>query len=164
MSATGLPSIGVTASAEKLCALPNPAATEGLGGRIATHLRDGDLVALFGDLGVGKTTLSRGILRGLGYEGPAPSPTFTLVQHYVTDGLSVAHFDLYRLASREEIFELGLDEALHEGVVLIEWPEILGDTLPNERLEVHLADADEGRMARLVGRGHWFDCLGALAV
>jgi tRNA threonylcarbamoyl adenosine modification protein YjeE len=146
------------------CELPDPRASEALGERIAGQLQRGDVVALFGDLGSGKTTLSRGVLRGLGHTGPVPSPTFTLVQHYETRDLTVAHFDLYRLAARDEIFELGLDEACHEGAVLIEWPEILEDGLPAERLEVHLSDIGDGRAARLAGYGGWADRLDALTV
>lgn len=149
---------------DAICELLDPSASEGLGKRIAAQLQRGDVVALFGDLGAGKTTLSRGILRGLGYTGSVPSPTFTLVQHYETRDLKVAHFDLYRLASRDEIFELGLDEAYDEGGVLIEWPEILGDALPVERLEVHLSDIGDGRAARLTGYGKWADRLDALTV
>lgn len=148
--------------AEQSFALPDAEATEALGRALAIHLQRGDLVALIGDLGAGKTTLARGILRALGQEGPVPSPTFTLVQHYDSAPLRVAHFDLYRLAAREEVFELGLDDACHEGVALIEWPEILGETIPEDRLELHLADAGEGRMARLVGHGAWASRLSGL--
>ena len=164
MSVTGDSMISVVACMEATCELSDPQASEALGKRIATQLQRGDVIALFGDLGAGKTTLSRGVLRGLGHAGPVPSPTFTLVQHYATDDLSVAHFDLYRLTSRDEIFELGLDEACHEGAVLIEWPEILDDALPEERLEVHLSDAGNGRSVRLVARGAWADRLSTLTI
>jgi len=112
-----------------------------------------------GDLGAGKTTLARGLLRALGEAGPVPSPSFTLVQHYEITPVAVAHFDLYRLASVEESFELGLDEACHAGAALVEWPEILGDTMPKDRLEVHLRETSDGRAARLIGLGHWADRL-----
>lgn len=149
---------------ERVISLPDEEATLALGTAIAAALRRGDVVTLCGDLGAGKTTLSRGILRALGHAGPVPSPTFTLVQHYETPQLSVAHFDLYRLASREEIFELGFDDACHDGTVLVEWPEILGADLPANRLDVRFADAGSGRSVCLCGYGDWAARLGALEV
>lgn len=148
--------------AERRLTLPDSDATEALGHALAVELRRGDFLALMGDLGAGKTTMARGLLRALGEEGPVPSPTFTLVQHYESAALSVAHFDLYRLASVEESFELGLDEACHAGAALVEWPEILGGTMPVDRLEIHLLEADNGREAQLVGLGAWADRLAAL--
>lgn len=150
--------------AERCLTLADADATEALGRALAILLRRGDFVALMGDLGAGKTTLARGLLRALGEDGPVPSPTFTLVQHYETASLAVAHFDLYRLASAEESFELGLDEASHAGAVMVEWPEILGDAMPVDRLEVHLLETDQGREARLFGMGGWADRLGGLDV
>ena len=144
--------------------LPDEVATLALGAAIAGLLRVGDLLILSGDLGAGKTTLSRGVLRGLGHAGPVPSPTFTLVQHYETERLALAHFDLYRLAARDEIFELGFDDALHEGVVLVEWPEILGEGLPADRLAVRLGDSGTGRLAQITGFGDWAARLRALAI
>ena len=104
-------------------ALPDLAATAALGARIAAALRPGDAVALEGDLGAGKTTLARAILAALGLDENVPSPTFTLVQTYDTPQLRVSHFDLYRLKSEAEMQELGLEEALEDGAVLVEWPE-----------------------------------------
>ena len=99
------------------------AATEALGARIAAGLGNGDTVALKGDLGAGKTTLARAILRALGVTESVPSPTFTLVQSYETPRLTLRHYDLYRIRNPREIDELGLEEALEDGAVLIEWPE-----------------------------------------
>ena len=144
--------------------LPDEAATLALGAAIAGLLRRGDLLTLSGDLGAGKTTLSRGVLRGLGHAGPVPSPNFTLVQHYETERLALAHFDLYRLAARDEIFELGFDDALHEGVVLVEGPEVLGEGRPADRLAVRLEDSGTGRLAQMTGFGDWAARLRALAV
>jgi tRNA threonylcarbamoyladenosine biosynthesis protein TsaE len=136
--------------------LPSPAATEALGARIARVLRPGDVVALYGGLGVGKTTLARGLIRALmGEETEAPSPTFTLVQTYAAPGVEVVHADLYRLAAAEESVELGLEDAFATAATVIEWPERLGSRLPEDRLDVHLSDANGGRTAQLIGRGAW---------
>jgi len=103
--------------------LEDEAATAALGARIARGLKQGDAVLLEGELGAGKTTLARAILRSLGVESHVPSPTFTLVQPYETAQLALYHFDLYRIESASEIAELGMDEALDEGAALVEWPE-----------------------------------------
>jgi tRNA threonylcarbamoyladenosine biosynthesis protein TsaE len=109
-----------------------------------------------GPLGAGKSSLARGLIRALtGEATEAPSPTFTLVQTYETPRFPVAHFDLYRLASADEAFELGFDEALDEGAAVIEWPEKLGHHQPPDRLDVEIAIAGEGRRARLTPHGAW---------
>src|SRR3989442_10751869 len=100
-----------------------------MGARIAIALRLGDTVALAGDLGAGKTTLARAILRALGVRDEVPSPTFTLVQSYDTSP-RIAHFDLYRLKSAREMEELGFEDALTDGAVLVEWPERAPEVLP----------------------------------
>src|SRR3984885_3738907 len=94
---------------ERTVSLPGLDATQALGARIAASLKVGDAVALQGDLGAGKTTLARAILRALGVTEEVPSPTFTLVQQYDTERLSVRHYDLYRVANAAEMGELGLD-------------------------------------------------------
>jgi tRNA threonylcarbamoyladenosine biosynthesis protein TsaE len=135
--------------------LPDDAATAALGARIGASARPGDVVALMGDLGAGKTTLARGLIRSLtGPETEAPSPTFTLVQSYVAPRLTIWHFDLYRLKDSREARELGLEEAV-DGLALIEWPERLGRDLPHARLEVRLSFAGQGRIARLVDLDDW---------
>ena len=135
--------------------LPDDAATAALGARIGAVARTGDVVALMGDLGAGKTTLARGLIRSLaGLETEAPSPTFTLVQSYVAPALTIWHFDLYRLKDSKEAQELGLEEAV-DGLALIEWPERLGRDLPHARLEVRLSFAGQGRIARLVDLDDW---------
>ena len=141
--------------AEKLSmelALPDLAATAELGARIAAGLRPGDLVALSGDLGAGKTTLARAILLALGVAENVPSPTFTLVQAYDTPNLRVSHYDLYRLKSESEMRELGLDDALDDGAVLVEWPE---RALLPDGLRIDLANDGVTRRARLEGPAHW---------
>jgi len=135
--------------------LADEAASAALGQRLAIAARPGDVIALYGDLGAGKTTLARALIRALaGPETEAPSPTFTLVQTYETPGLPVWHFDLYRLENPGEARELGLEEAV-DGLALIEWPERLGRDLPRMRLEVRLSFAGTGRIARLVDLDDW---------
>ncbi len=137
-------------------ALADLAATAALGTEIAASLAVGDLVALAGDLGAGKTTLARGILTGLGLSGPMPSPTFTLVQTYEAPKLVVRHYDLYRIEDPREIAELGLDEALEDGAVLVEWPERAGGLLPDDLLTVSLTMPDaHTRLAELSGPARW---------
>jgi tRNA threonylcarbamoyl adenosine modification protein YjeE len=136
--------------------LPDPAATAALGARIAEGLERGDTVALEGDLGAGKTTLARAVLRALGVEGEVPSPTFTLVQLYETPRLTVRHYDLYRIENPDELGELGLDEALAEGAALVEWPEHAGGNLAGDRLHVRLRTTGEtSRHAALRGPARW---------
>ncbi len=137
--------------------LPAAADMEALGAALAVRLRAGDVVALHGPLGAGKTTLARGLVRSLtSAEEEVPSPTFTLVQVYDSARLTVAHFDLYRLKDAGEAEEIGLWEALDEGAALIEWPERLGDSLPADRLAVEIDFSPTGgRVARLTGHGAW---------
>ena len=118
---------GSEGSAAPSVVLPDAAATEALGRALAEQLRPGDVVALFGMLGAGKTTLARGILQGLGHSGDVASPTFPIVQVYEPPDtrLPAWHVDLYRIEAAPELDELGLDEALDDGVLLIEWPERL---------------------------------------
>ena len=134
-------------------------ATTALGRAVAPRLEPGEAVLLYGPLGMGKSTLARGLIRALaGEEEDVPSPTFTLVQFYETDP-PVAHFDLYRLTRPEEAFEIGLDEALDVGAALIEWPERLGDdparALGPDRLTITLEERGEGRHATVSGAGAW---------
>lgn len=112
-----------------------------LGTRLASVLRPGDVVALSGDLGAGKTTLARAILQGLGHVGDVPSPSFTLVQTYPDLPLPVAHADLYRLKSAGEAEPLALDDWLLDGALLLEWPERLGGSIWPDRLWLRLDGA-----------------------
>lgn len=150
--------------------LPDLAATESLGSALARLLRPGDVVALFGDLGAGKTALARALIRALpGPPGAAdeevPSPTFTLVQIYERRPAPVWHFDLYRLESAAEVEELGFSEAL-AGIALVEWPERLGALLPADALHVTLTfvKTGAGRLARLEGGGDWPQRLAELTI
>ena len=135
--------------------LPDMAATALLAARIAPLLGVGDAVALWGDLGAGKTSLAREILRALGITEDVPSPTFTLVQFYEGPHLKVAHFDLYRLSDPDEAYEIGLDEALEDGAAVIEWPERLEGRLPADRLDIEIAMEGEARRASLSRHGAW---------
>jgi tRNA threonylcarbamoyladenosine biosynthesis protein TsaE len=141
-----------------ILSLPDEAATQALGAGLAPLLRPGDAVCLTGPLGAGKSTLARALIRAL--TSPAeevPSPTFTLVQFYDAEGLTLAHFDLYRLSDPDEAYEIGLDEALETGAALIEWPQRLEDRLPPDRLDIEIAITGDGRVARLVPHGAWKD-------
>jgi tRNA threonylcarbamoyladenosine biosynthesis protein TsaE len=137
--------------------LPDEAATKMLGARIAEGLKTGDLVALSGELGAGKTALARAILHHLGVTEEVPSPSFTLVQSYDTGTLAVYHFDLYRLERAGELVELGLDDALNSGAALVEWPEHgLPMSLLDDALRVSLVAASgESRIAKLSGPARW---------
>ncbi len=135
----------------------SPQALEAFGAELAQSLGLGEAVCLFGPLGAGKSTLARGLVRALTRpDQDVPSPTFTLIQTYQGPDFPVAHFDLYRLKRPEEAFEIGLDEALDLGAVVVEWSERLGDALPPDRLDVRLEIADDGgRLATLRGHGVW---------
>lgn len=139
--------------------LPDEAATERLGAALARRLRPRDVIALQGGLGVGKTTLARAILRAASDDPNliVPSPTFTLVEVYDTRRGTFWHFDLYRLESPEQVFELGWEEARADGIALIEWAERLGRLLPDERLMVTLAIEGDGRRADLQGDARFGD-------
>lgn len=122
-----------------------------LGGALAPLLRRGDVIALDGGLGAGKTTLARAILQGLGAEEDIPSPTFTLVQYYDSPPLRLPawHVDLYRLSGVDAVLELGIEEAYERNVCLIEWPDRLGSLLPASALRLRLTPTDGGRARRL---------------
>ena len=131
-------------------ALADSAATERAGALLADVLPAGDLVIyLHGDLGAGKTTLVRGLLRALGHEGRVPSPTYTLVEPYTLGRRELKHLDLYRLADPEELAFLGIRDM--GGVLLIEWPERGAHFLPPPDLECRLSTAGPGRVLDVVG-------------
>lgn len=142
---------------ERTVPLVDLAATEALGARIAAALSVGDAVALEGDLGAGKTTLARGLIRELARDAAlaVPSPTFTLVEIYETPAGPLWHFDLYRLNNPDEAWELGIEQGFAEAISLIEWPERLGALLPATRLDLTLAIDGEARRATLSGGEAW---------
>jgi tRNA threonylcarbamoyl adenosine modification protein YjeE len=137
--------------------LPDEAATRQFGRFLAEELESGDVVALSGGLGAGKTTLARAIVRALAGDEAleVPSPTFTLMQTYDTAHGPVVHADLYRVNDPEELTELGFEEASESGILLVEWPERAGSALKQDRLEIALEiSSGEGtRTARLSGTG-----------
>jgi len=138
--------------------LADEAATQRLGAAVAQRLRPGEAVCLSGPLGAGKSTLARALVRALTTpDEEVPSPTFTLVQFYEGARLNIAHFDLYRLSSPDEAYEIGLDEALDEGCAVIEWPERLEGRLPADRLDIEISPVENGdsRRARLTPHGAW---------
>jgi tRNA threonylcarbamoyl adenosine modification protein YjeE len=142
--------------------LPDEAAAGRFAAGLAMLLAPGDLICLSGDLGTGKTTLARALIRALAGDAgmEVPSPTFTLVQDYPLPGLHLTHMDLYRLEDPEEIEELGLDEALTAGAVIIEWPEHAAGRLPAGGLRIRLEEAGDGRIAHLSCLdGNWQDRL-----
>src|SRR5260370_8965342 len=130
--------------------LADESATGQLGATLARRLRPGDVVGLMGELGSGKTTLARAILRAAAGDPDliVPSPTFTLVEVYETARGTYWHFDLYRLETPQQVYELGWEEALAEGIALVEWPQRLGDLLP-KHLSVTLEMDGDGRRALL---------------
>jgi len=140
--------------------LPDPAATDALGAKLAEILRTGDVVALEGPLGSGKTALARAAIRALTDPSEeVPSPTFTLVQVYQSDAGPLYHFDLYRLEAPDQAVELGVDDAFSDGISLVEWPDRLGGYLPRRHLKITLAaGADkDSRIARISGGVQWKD-------
>jgi len=128
--------------------LADAAATEAYGERLAPLLRAGDVIALHGSLGAGKTTFARGLLRGLGYRGDVSSPTFPIVQAYAPPDTIIPlwHVDLYRIEDTSELDEIGLDEALEEAALVIEWPQRLPFLWP-DTLQLTLSDEPGGGRA-----------------
>lgn len=121
---------------------PNEQATISLGQALATVSDQGDVWALYGTLGMGKSVWARAFIQHLTAAKEVPSPTFTLVQVYETLDLEIFHYDLYRLKSPEEIWELNIEEAMGQGICLIEWPEKMGAYLPRTCMRVRITPWD----------------------
>jgi len=133
--------------------LATEADTERLGTALAPRLHTGHVLFLHGELGAGKTTFVRGILRGLGYAGAVKSPTYTLVEPYQISGLTVYHFDLYRLNDPEELEFLGVRDYLAgNGVCLVEWAERGAGVLPPPDVDIVIESQEEGRVVRFNSR------------
>jgi tRNA threonylcarbamoyladenosine biosynthesis protein TsaE len=144
--------------------LPDAAATAALAARLAPLATAGDVVALRGTLGSGKTSFARAFIAArAGRAVEVPSPTFTLVQAYELPDGAIWHFDLYRLARADDAIELGIDEAFATAISLIEWPERLGDLLPMQRLDLTLVFDGAGRRAVLAAGDGWPTRLAGLA-
>lgn len=146
--------------------LPDAAATENAGRNLAPGLVSGVLVTLSGGLGAGKTTFARGVLRGLGWEGPVKSPTYTLVEHYLLSSLYLYHFDFYRFEQASEWDDAGVADAFDQrSVCLVEWPERVQGLLPVADLAIELVPVAGGDARRLVATAHGStgeQCLNAL--
>ena len=129
---------------------------ERFGERLAAQLRAGDVIALSGGLGTGKTTLSRAILRALGHEGEVPSPTFTIIEMYDHLNPPVAHADFYRLDDPSEAEQLGLDDYREGAVLLAEWPDNAGGfTHEAACLQIALEISGKGRLAVVEAGADW---------
>lgn len=142
--------------------LKNEAETLAFGAKLAPFLRAGDVVALRGDLGAGKTCLSRGIITALTNTDEVPSPTYTLVQIYENSSFNIWHFDLYRLEDKGDVWELGIEEALEDGMCLIEWPERIENLLSGAELGVEISFDGSARTLHIIGSKNWEERLAEL--
>ena len=128
--------------------------TEDLGARLARELRPGAVIAFTGDLGAGKTAFTRGLARGMGIEDRVTSPTFTIVNEYEGGRLPLFHFDLYRLSSSDELFDIGWEDYLvRGGVCAVEWSENVADALEEDviRVEIRRGEAEHCRVIAIEG-------------
>ena len=131
-----------------------------LGERLAAFLQAGDVIALDGELGAGKTTLAQGIASGLGVAEVVNSPTFTIIHEYTSGRLPFYHFDVYRLNKAEELEDLGYEDYFYgEGVTVVEWAKLIGDYLPEAYLYLTLAHVPEGREIALLAKGERYEKL-----
>ena len=131
----------------------NEAETEAIGARLAAALSPGAVVAYLGDLGMGKTVFTRGLAAGLGYKGRVTSPTFAIVNEYEGGRLPLFHFDMYRLNSADDLFDIGWEDYLARGgVCAVEWSENGADALPDNTVRVRIdRDGDTGRRITIEG-------------
>ena len=136
--------------------LPNLKATRNLAKTLAPLLRPGDVVTLEGPIGIGKTTFIRALLETLGCIEDVPSPTFNLLHTYELGSVTFWHFDLFRIERLPDVYELGIEDALETGICLIEWPKVMANLLPTERLELEFFYQEEcSRRVSLKGNGTW---------
>lgn len=130
---------------QKTFIVRDEAETTALAERFAKIVKKGDVLALYGTLGMGKSVFARGLIQKLTDAEEVPSPTFTLVQGYDAPQFEIYHFDLYRLKDPDEVFELGFEEAVYGGVCLIEWPEKAGNWLPKDIFKLEITPYASGR-------------------
>ena len=136
--------------------LPNLKATRNLAKTLAPLLRPGDVVTLEGPIGIGKTTFIRALLETLGCIEEVPNPTFNLLHTYELGSVTFWHFDLFRIERLPDVYELGIEDALETGICLIEWPKVMANLLPTERLELEFFYQEEcSRRVSLKGNGTW---------
>ena len=132
----------------------SPAETEALGQRLAERLQPGDVIAYTGDLGAGKTAFTRGLARGLGITERITSPTFTIVNEYQGGRLPLFHFDMYRLGSSDELYEIGWEDYLARGgVCAVEWSEIVADALEEDCIRVDIRQGDTENQRKITVEG-----------
>ena len=130
----------------------SPLETRRFGSRLAQSLRAGDVLLLEGDLGAGKSELTRGIAAGLGIDDPVPSPSFTILNVYESGRVPLYHFDWYRLREAEELYELGMDEYLGgDGIAVVEWPGRCPEAVPENALRIRLEQAGENERKIEIG-------------
>ena len=129
----------------------SPEDTEKLGAALAQRLQPGTIIAYTGDLGAGKTAFTRGLAKGLGYTQPVTSPTYTIVNEYLGGRLPLFHFDMYRLASSDDLWDIGWEDYLERGgVCAVEWSENVADAMPEGTVYVTIERAPEGENARII--------------
>lgn len=132
----------------------SPAETEALGQRLAERLQPGDVIAYTGDLGAGKTAFTRGLARGLGITERITSPTFTIVNEYQGGRLPLFHFDMYRLGSSDELYEIGWEDYLARGgVCAVEWSEIVADALEEDCIRVDIRQGETENQRKITVEG-----------
>ena len=125
--------------------------TQALGQKLASRLAPGDVIAYFGDLGAGKTAFTRGLAQGLGITDPVTSPTYTIVNEYLSGRIPLFHFDMYRLSSSDELFDIGWEDYLDRGgVCAVEWSENVRDALPPDAVTVTIARCPENDGWRII--------------
>ncbi len=125
--------------------------TQKIAADFAKTLKEGDVLCMYGDLGVGKTAFVQGLAKGLGINEPITSPTFTIVNEYSGDK-QLYHFDVYRIADSDEMYEIGYEEYVYgDGISVIEWPQLISDILPEKRYDIEISkDYDKGENYRLI--------------
>ncbi|MBE6451935.1 MAG: tRNA (adenosine(37)-N6)-threonylcarbamoyltransferase complex ATPase subunit type 1 TsaE [Alphaproteobacteria bacterium] len=129
--------------------LPTEADTVILGKRLAKIAKKGDVFALYGTLGMGKSVLARAFIQELCGDIDVPSPTFTLLQTYGSQDYDIYHFDLYRIKSPEDVFELGIEDAFYTGISLIEWPQQMGSYLPSDIFKIEITPFKNSRKLKI---------------